>query len=945
MKKLLFCIVLMLVGMTAWAQDWNDPGSNAYPNSTPVYVKVNYNGGICQKAIVAAFIDGECRAVSYGAETIVGSEALHLLRVWGDLADDKDKDITFKVAYAETIFAMNQTIPFTGETYQPIPLELNIERPTGVSLTNPLDIVAKLTYEYDLTNDIKFSYEGYDESGAPIEYTPKGECVIETPLTYKWDYAGSEEYYTIKDKTLIATKATGDEPAHYLSLTIPELGISARTRVNISEPVVPVERITCSLPEVTMSIKDNLYNLQELTSAITVLPEDASNKNYSFELTDPVFNQGSFSAGGTYTVNIVSESDPNVYTTIQVTVTVPVESISLTSPSGEFSAVVGDNIYDLIVPYVEVYPQDATNPDFYLEVPADASDAITDNVAYMPGSYTLYIVSDENPEIMTEVTVNVIAITAPEEITMYIGQTYGIVLDGQITVAPQGTYSIQPATEADREGFNNEEAIKSGEYTLVAICNENDRARAEIKVTVLAPVEITYPVSLTASKLKDTELALTLVGGDEFDPELVEVRLEKFDGVIEPVTCKPANNTGLKWNLRANLVGVHALSVLYDGKTMFNNEDGNSLTVSVPVEIPFNNDGWDWIYYPAALELVEEATGSYWEWMNQDADNRIIEIRSQTDLLYNDANFGLFGTIETLSSADGMYKVKAQYENAEDAVFVGGQMEIWWDNYSSKDIVKGYNWIGYPNEWNMTVANLNSLPRTMATDGDVIIGKDGFAEYSVSEGGWVGSNGFYFQTGKGYLYYRNSEDRMSSGSLFDFTPTSEEQILQQSAALAAQQTSEESVWQYDARQFADNMAMVAVLPQLEYPADYTIGAFVGNECRGKGSVVNGEKMMISVAGKAGETVTFRLHNELTGEFFDLNESVTYAQRVGSLKSPVALTSDAIATGISEIIVTDDAVEGIFDLNGRRVEKMNAGGIYIVKTLQNGKIVTKKVVKK
>jgi hypothetical protein len=104
-------------------------------------------------------------------------------------------------------------------------------------------------------------------------------------------------------------------------------------------------------------------------------------------------------------------------------------------------------------------------------------------------------------------------------------------------------------------------------------------------------------------------------------------------------------------------------------------------------------------------------------------------------------------------------------------------------------------------------------------------------------------------------------------------------------------------------------------------------------------------MMICVAGKAGETVTFRLHNEQTGEFIDINERVTYAQRVGSLKAPVVLTSNAISTGIIEMAASDKSAEGIFDLSGRRVEKMNTGGVYIVKSRQNGKIVTKKVVKK
>ena len=70
---------------------------------------------------------------------------------------------------------MQKTITFTGETYSEVPLVLNIDLPTGVSLPNPLELEAKLPFSYDLTNDIEFLYEGKDASGATVPYTPLGE--------------------------------------------------------------------------------------------------------------------------------------------------------------------------------------------------------------------------------------------------------------------------------------------------------------------------------------------------------------------------------------------------------------------------------------------------------------------------------------------------------------------------------------------------------------------------------------------------------------------------------------------------------------------------------------------------------------------------------------------------------------------------------------------------
>ena len=947
MKKTLLTVFLMLVGVSVWAQEWTGPSENDFPSSTPVHVQVNINGKEQLKAQVAAFIGGECRAVSSGAETVIGESQYHTLRVWGDPNNDLNEDITFKVAWNGVVFVFTKTIKWTGETHSEIPVVLNVDMPTGIAITAPLNLEQKLPFSYDLTNDVEFTY--YDASGANA-YTPLGESTIETPLTYEWDFSNSSSFFTVEGMKLSAIAVTD---GRYLGLYIPELEIRGSTQVYITEPEVPVQSITCTPSEWTTEKGAFFPRTPGLYDAITVLPEDATNKGYHFEPADDetaaVYQNNTFTAGGTYYINIVSDADENIYTTIKVTVTVPVEDISFTSPSATFFAITGENVYDLISPSVSVTPDDATNKGFHFEVPDDASDAIVDGVATNPGIYYIDVVSDENPQIAKGVQVIVNEILAPEVIEMKIGENYNEYLH-EVAVLPNDnpdydfTYSVEISSA---ESFEDDgTALIAGDYVLTITCDQNPKAKAEVVVRVLEPVAITFPSTITLSKFKDTELELTLVSGeDNFDPELLELTLvgDMVPGVRTPISFTPIEDTdNLQWNLRAFATGSYWIQVFYNGEPM-TNEEYAGIEAFVPVEIQFNNNGWDWVYIPTGMSLLNE-DGNYQSWMNQDENNRIIEIRSQTDLLFNDVNYGLFGTIDRLSPGDGMYKVKASYENAEDAVFVGDVMEIWWDRYPWTEIVKGYNWIGYPNEWDMTVEEFNELENP-ASDGDVIIGKTGFAEFDGVSGEWVGSNGFYFQAGKGYLYYCENEDGYPEGISFDYTPTTDEQMMHQRTAPAAEPVSKESVWKFDAGQFADNMAMVAVLPQLENPEDYTIGAFVGEECRGKGNVVNGEKMMICVAGKAGEPVTFRLHNEQTGEFIDINESVTYAQRVGSLKAPLVLTSNAISTGIIEMAASDKSAEGIFDLSGRRVEKMNTGGVYIVKSRQNGKIVTKKVVKK
>ena len=77
MRKILWMAVLMLVGMSAWAQGWTGPSANDYQSSTPVYVQVNVNGAEQLKVEVAAFIGDDCRAVSVGAETQIGNSQYH----------------------------------------------------------------------------------------------------------------------------------------------------------------------------------------------------------------------------------------------------------------------------------------------------------------------------------------------------------------------------------------------------------------------------------------------------------------------------------------------------------------------------------------------------------------------------------------------------------------------------------------------------------------------------------------------------------------------------------------------------------------------------------------------------------------------------------------------------------------------------------------------------
>ena len=950
MKKLLFTMFALLSVMAINAQNWTGPSGNDYQTSTPIYLQVKVNGVVATSndaLEVAAFINGECRAVTFTYDA--NASNLLTLRVWGN-PEEVGQTITFKVfdhLYG-LLYSFSKTVQFTGETVAEVPYELNIDRPTGVSITNPISITTKFPAEIDLNQYLQFDYVGFI-GGDLVDYEPLGESTIETTLSYSWTTPDGGEFtaFSIDGNNILtankATTADGEEAT--LTIKAPEANralCTGSTVIKIIEKIVPVTSITCSMNTINMRKGESLRRNTELLNSIVIKPDDATNKNYYFEAAD---NPNAFvnevaMLGGTHNVKIVSAFNPAIYTTITAEVYAPVESLSVSQNT--IQAALGDNILDLVTPYVTISPDDATNKEFNLVIPNEASDAIVDNIAIAPGIYTISVVSADNVQISKDVTIYITEITAPESIDVDINTNAYDKLRSQVTITPEGEYTITPKDEESAAAFDgNGIALKNGSFTLVVTSKTNTKVSKDVIVNVSTPVDITFPESLTISKYRDTEFELTITG-DGFDPSLLRFEFTRDEYPSDfgiPTITNADDGAGKKWNIRGTGSGNSVLQVYYD-EIQMPRYNAYNCDIQTLAEVAFNNDGWDWIYVPSDIDLTDNGNNpAYLDFLNIDDNNKVIEIRSQTELLYNDKTYGFIGTITTLNPLDGMYKIKAKYDDASNCVLSNN--EGLWTRDISFRAKKGYTWIGYPNEWNITLDDFNLIDANTPSEGDRIIGKTNFAEYSNGE--WVGL-GFTLEAGKGYIYYNASEEINSIS--FDYTPDFSTQTYSSIHMSAKGQSKRNGsdVWNYDASQYADNMAIVAEIEGLENPEEYTIGAFVGDECRGMGKVVKDGKMMINVAGKSGETVTFRLHNEYTGEFIPLETEVRYSNGYGSLKSPLAITGPSIS-GISEITTGENDEETYYDLYGRKVEGELSTGIYIVKTVKNGKVTVTKVSKK
>lgn len=784
MKKSLFFLLFLMTSLLSKAQSWTEPSESAYPNETPVYVQVKVNGVLAQYTNryteIAAFVEGDetCRAYGVVSGTAFSknynfSKSMFTLRVRGNDAD-MSKNVIFKVRYEGVVYRLKKTIVFDGETYPTIPLELNVDALSSVSLPATLNLEGELPYEYDLTDDLKFVYKADDYSGPAYqnyEVEPTGESEIEG-ATASWSYDAN--------------------------------------------PLFSI---------------DNSTNVLQITSEVTKVPiqyiiKDAAGNNLKIAETTLFFKE----AEKKITSITYTGADPLV-------------------------CEIGDDVFEMIRAGIQILPTDATNKNVDIQV----KDVVTTNP--FPG------------------------------------------------------------------GIANE----AGTFVLEVTAADGSGVSTTVNVKVNEPIVLSFPTKLDASKYYETELNVTFVSGEGFDPS--EVNVWADDNEALSITGE-----GLNWKVVAKKVGMQYFYVSYKGVQVsvpsaegpYNVDYGMCI---VPVEVKLPESGWDWISAPATeigFSIVNADDGSYLAQLNKDANNQVIDLRSQTDLLFNDKKLGLFGTIESLSLADGMYKVKAQYADSKTSIIRTEETSWETSALANKTIKTGYTWIAYPNEFDLAIDLYNDIVAdNTVSEGDMIIGKDGFAEYDGAD--WVGTDGFTLKSGKGYIYYTESSTA---------DPAFLSCMAPEGASARARAAKKESHWLYDASQFADNMAIVAELAGLADAENYTVGAFVNGECRGEGCIVKGAKAMISVAGKAGDKVTFRLYDKATGEEFTVNETVNYAQKAGSLSAPISLTSPGAITGIANVATEANGAAEVYNLNGQRVDG-NTKGIVIIK--QNG--VSRKVMMK
>ena len=325
-----------------------------------------------------------------------------------------------------------------------------------------------------------------------------------------------------------------------------------------------------------------------------------------------------------------------------------------------------------------------------------------------------------------------------------------------------------------------------------------------------------------------------------------------------------------------------------------------SFAVAAPVHLA---QGWQWKTNPFADIASDDLATIY-------GGDALIEVRTHEDLLYNDPEWGYFGTLLDVGlPRNTAYKVRM----AQGPV-VGRQWDVSFPHGLSIEVKSGWSWIPSPYYYNRTFGHaftdVSALP-----DGLTLISKEGGVAEWTGEA-WEGDLPAVF-AGEYFLCYN------PTGEAFTLTYADETLMAQGDEATAS---SSVGPWQFDASLYSDNMTLVALMPGLDHPDDYVIGAFVGDECRGEGHWVDG-RFFITAHADGHEQVSLRLCHLSTGTLYGIDETFGVQPHLGSVAHPVLLHSAEQATGIGQFTADGPSTE-CYDLMGRRVNPSHRGLILI-----------------
>ena len=332
------------------------------------------------------------------------------------------------------------------------------------------------------------------------------------------------------------------------------------------------------------------------------------------------------------------------------------------------------------------------------------------------------------------------------------------------------------------------------------------------------------------------------------------------------------------------------------------------------VEMP---NGWGWwsTFVEASLSDLETALGTYG-----------ISIVAQNGAVSYLEGYGWDGSLESFDLSQ-MYEINVNEEidlTLNGVVADPANHEI--------TIHNGWNWIGYPVQQSMSLAD--ALSNFTPTDGDLIKSKVTFSTFE--NGTWTGGINT-LEPGYGYMY----KSEAATTKFFTYPSN-------RGGAVKASLTSENNYWTLDHSRFANNMNVLAVV-ELDgaeaFDDNIEVGAFVGNECRGSVRLMRVENTgrymaFLTIHGETGEPVSFRVLDNNGEREVEETIDLRINTVVGDMNKPYVLHANNSELVLFPNPVTKGEVFNLtmpsnIDLKGARVEVYNALGNLVRTETLNG----------
>lgn len=1017
-------LLLYAVGMAA-QPDWGY-NPNAYPDEHVIYTGLTEGSidkcglkSLPQGTYLGAFIDGECRGlVQVQQKSLSDVETIYYfpLRVKGS-SNDEGKQITFRLSYpgGQLSYVYDLQPAADAVTY-------TNKKTTGtLSDLFPLKFIQPLYYGFTQeTVSVKVGEQinllDY------ITFEPANANIPE--LNWNINNESERENVNIVGNKLTAIKSTGKYGSVGVSPKLWDMkntGQYSKISVRVIQPATSIELRDEYKNGITVNLGDTAALNTVLRSGYTTAPADC-NEELTWKSSDETAIRpmegndiGKFEPvkPGTYTMTLSGE---NASVDLKVTVIKPVESIIPVGSVKTIKMFVGENLLNILPAGYKVMPEDATDRSVGYEVNQSYSDQGVyedgdgaynysdifgdihfnegaEMIALKPGRVRVVIRSVQNPQMGCEYEVIVkrgpTSITSKQdEMTFMMPRKdtdkWDISEDIRNNIIMNPSWPKYEENEeydvynTDLQISSTDKAIKlnytfssdkleasiveAGNATINIIYTtehtvateeglKNDLLLLEkhFLVTILESLKgfkVEEYVSMASTETRD--FVLTPDPADaEVDPSRVEVTIkdanvpEMWKSIVE---IEPTDETKLNYTINPRSVGTATISVKLDG------EEVATSFVSIGQRY-MQKAGWKW----ASLY----GGGVRWNSPEYELGNVVEEIRSEDALLYNDPKYGYFGDIYSLETGK-CYKINVKNEEPGLLDLMIDYTGAYEDMKTYRQMVPKWSWLGNPYQYN------HDINEVFATDienennfneGDRIVSKDyGFAEFVG--GKWQGTL-TTLRAGEGYMFFNaGSED-------VNMNYKRERELPQGTPTMNAPQR-KQTIWTYNSAPFADNMTIVADLGN-EYSAErFTVGAFVGDECRGEGEMIEG-KCFITVHADKGETISFKLYDAVSGEMRTINEQLPFAKMAGSFRAPQRMTVGGIVTGITAADIASSGiaiVDGQITVQGMDVADVivcNASGavvstgettvtglpsgVYVVKVkTKDGKTVTKKLVK-